>query len=87
MAATQISLVFIMYKTSQIYPWFYNPNSSVFSVPMLAYGLNFRALLLNIDAEASSLHPPTSFLHIITVAGQGLVPVRHHMTDSDSKET
>jgi len=54
---------------------------------MLAYGLNFRALLLNIDAEASSLHPPTSFLHIITVAGQGLVPVRHHMTDSDSKET
>ena len=59
MAETQISLAFITYKTSQIYPRFYNPNSSVFNVPMLAYGLNLWAVPITIDAEASSLHPPT----------------------------
>jgi len=52
---------------------------------MLAYGLHLRAVLITIDVEASSLHPPTSFLHIITVASQGLVPLRHHMIDSHSK--
>jgi hypothetical protein len=48
MATTPIRLGFIMYITSQIYPLFYNPDSSAFNVPMLAYGLNFRAVPITI---------------------------------------